>query len=172
MMDAPPHVLEAFRRIVASGESPRLAEMLAYRRAPQPNTDGVHFEGMGMAHLEKTLGKPWVDNLTKQARKAGIAINDSSIYNGSLADARAGGDPGAWLLTGDGKDQLKKRARERGLACETLGVEHGESQQRMEFIQPKIEKQRAKNQQFRVMKDQLQKDIKAGHEPKSIKQKV
>lgn len=167
MLDQPSPVVKAFRRMVAAGESPRLAEMFAVRKAPRLDTDTVYKSELPtIGQLEKTLGKPYVDKVREQAKKAGISINAHSVYNGSAADERAGGDPGAWLLVGDGKDKFKKTAMERGLACPTLGVEHFQSQKRVDEIQPKIAKQRKFNHNRRVMKEQVLSDKHNGHKIK------
>ena len=123
MMGESDEHIAAFRKMVASGESPRMAEMLALRKAPKPDTDTSHFAGMGLKQLAKHVGEVQVRKIEKQARQAGISINDNSIYNASVADRRQAGDPNAWLLAGDGRDKFKKVIRNRGGTCESLGIE-------------------------------------------------
>lgn len=159
MMDQPQHVIDRFLKMVANGESPRLAEMLAVRKGPALDTDTAHF--VGIPPMEKTLGYNQAKKVREQARKAGISISDSSFYNGTIADERGGGDPNAWLLAGDGKDKFKRVIRERGGACESLGVEFGESQERVDKAQSRIEKHREKRKKFQIMKQQLAADNKA-----------
>ena len=158
MMDARPDQIRAFTKMVAAGESPRLAEMLALRKGPALDTDTVHFAGMGMSHLQKCVGPAQAEKVANQARAAGIPINDSWVYNGSVADERGGGDPDAWVGPGDGKDKIKNVIRNRGGACETLGVEFGESQQRVDKAQSEIETRRAKKKKFKEMEKQVKAD--------------
>lgn len=121
MMDQPSQVIARYRRMVAAGESPRLAEMFAVRKAPKLETDTAHYAGMPA--LEETAGFEYAKKVKQQARAAGISITDSSIYNGTIADERGGADPNAWLLAGDGRDKFRKVIRDKGKACESLGVE-------------------------------------------------
>ena len=152
MMDQPLHIVERFWKMVKEGTHPRLAEMLAVRRGPLLDTDTAHFAGV--PPLEKSLGKAHAEKIRAQARKAGIQVSESSFYNGSIADERQGADPGAWLLAGDGKDKYKQVIRDRGGASPELGVKFGESQKRTEYIQKKIEKQRAINKERAEIKRQ------------------
>lgn len=159
MMGQPRSVINHFWKMIDAGESPRLAEMFATRSAPKLDTDTSHFAGMTMAHVAKTCGKPYAEKIMKQARSAGISVNENSFYNGSIADERGGADPGAWKLVGDGKEKFRKTIRDRGGACESLGVEHGESSERMQKQQAHLEKLRAKKKQFKVMQKQLAADM-------------
>jgi len=162
MMDQPPEVVARFRKMVAAGESPRLAEMLAVRKGPCLDTDTVHMAGLSMAHVAKTAGKSYAEKDMKQARAAGIQVNENSFFNGSIADERQGADPGAWCLVGEGKDKLKKTVRDRGGACESLKVDFGESQERVDKEQARLEKLRWKKREYK----KLQKQVAANMKPK------
>ena len=123
MMGQPDEIVQRFLKMVRAGESPRMAEILACRKAPTLETDTNHYAGMGMAHIEKIDGKPYAQTVWDQAKAAGISVNSNSIYNATMADERCGGDPNAWLLAGDGRDKFKKVVQDKGGFCESLGIE-------------------------------------------------
>jgi len=172
MMDQPPHVVAAFRRMVAEGQSPRLAEMLAVRKGPCLSTDVTFTEGLTLDRIAKQAGQPYVEKIMKQAKAAGITVNGNSFYNGTIADERQGGDPGAWLLAGDGKDKFKKTLRDRGKSSQDLGVEHDESQERTDHTLSRLEKQRKIKKDRLTAKNQIMKDAATGTLPKEMRQKV
>lgn len=169
MMGQPEHLIAKFRELVASGESPRIAEICALRTAPGGKTDTAHFAGMGLGHLASVLGQNHVDKLVAQARAAGIQVGESSIYNGSLADKRAGGDPGAWLTVGDGRAKQREVALSRGMAAADGSVEYGQSQERVEFANKSIEAyDKRKAEKAARKKEITERREKAGIKPKII----
>jgi len=120
MMDQPDHVIAHYRAMVKAGESPRIAEICACRKAPAGETDTSHFAGM--KPLEATAGPEYAKKVRAQARAAGIEVSGSSIYNATIADARGGGDPNAWLLAGDGRAKWRKAIEAKGGECDSLKV--------------------------------------------------
>lgn len=156
-MDQPSEVIARFRKMVAAGESPRLAEMMAVRKGPVLDTDTAHF--VGLPPLEKVYGPVGAKKIRETARKAGISVSDSSFFNPSIADERAAADPDAWLLPGEGKDKFKRVIRDRGGASEELGVEFGESQQRMDTEQKRLEKLRANKKEYKKLQKQVAADM-------------
>lgn len=120
MIDEPEHVKAKYLELVAAGESRSIAEILACRQAPSAETDTSHFAGM--RPLDETAGHEYAKKVRAQARAAGISISGSSIYNGSIADARGGGDPNAWLLAGDGRAKWRQSIERVGGECESLKV--------------------------------------------------
>ena len=158
MMDARQDQIEAFERMVASGESPRLAEMLALRKATNISTDTAHFAGLNMTHIAKTLGQPYADKAMEQARDAGLNVNKNWFYNGSMADERAGGDPEAWIGPGDGIDKFKRLVRNRGGASEELGVDFFESAERQDKETTRREMVKEKRAKFKIMEKQVKAD--------------
>jgi len=158
MMDQPQHILNRYWAMVEAGESPRLAEMLAVRKGPQLETATNYL--VGLPRLETTM-PAYAKKVRQQARKAGISLTDDSKYNGTLADSRGGADPNAWIHPGDGKDKVRQHIRNVGGACETLGVDFFESQQRVDTEQSRIEKLRKDKKHYRVMKEQVQADMRA-----------
>lgn len=155
MMDQPKHVVERYLKMVKAGESPRLAEMLAVRKGPQLDTDTSYFASVPkVSELEKHNGKWYADKVRQQAKDAGIHITSDAIYNATIADERGAGDPGAWLLAGDGKDKFKNEIRKRGGACDTLGVQFGESAERADKEQARLEKLRKKVRERKTIERQ------------------
>ena len=151
MMGESPEVIARFRKMVAEGESQRIAEILACRKAPSLETDTSHFSGM--KPLEVTCGPEYAKKVKQQAREAGISISDSSIYNGSIADKRGGGDPNAWLLAGDGRAKWKKSIQAKGGSCESLGVEaNGKSLEISDRKEHAIKKRENRRKEFEAMK--------------------
>jgi len=160
MMDARPDQIVDFNKMVRAGESPRMAEMLALRAAPRLDTDTAHFAGLDLKHFAKVNGQPLAQKAFDQARKAGINVNENWFYNGSIADERGGGDPDAWVGPGEGKSKLKESVRKKGGACESLGVEFGDSAHRMDTEQKRLEKVRAKKKQYKLLQKQVGADMK------------
>lgn len=113
MIGEPEHILDRFRELVCKGESPGMASILATRSAPALETATNHY--VGMKPLKETAGLDYAEGVRKQALKAGIPINEHSRYNGTIADARRGGDPGAWIHNGESHDKFRKVCEERGL---------------------------------------------------------
>lgn len=118
MMGEPEHILDRYRELVAKGESPGMASILATRRAPALETATNHFVGVrsigndGMADYEALV--------RNQAIKAGIPVTEHSHYNPTIADHRRGGDPGAWIHNGESPDKWRKTCEERGMSCDDL----------------------------------------------------
>jgi len=164
MMGQPPHLIAKFRELVASGESPRIAEICALRVAPGGKTDTSHYAGMGLGQLASVLGQDHVNKLVAKAKKAGISVGPNSIYNGSLADKRGGADPGAWLLVGEGQAKAKEVARSRGMAtADSDEVKYGESDQRVEFASKWLEKYDKKKAEKAARKKEIESDsLKTG----------
>jgi hypothetical protein len=167
MMGQPPHLIARYRELIASGQSPRIAEICALRIPPGGKTDTSHFAGMGLGHLASVLGQNHVDQLVAKARAAGISVGPNSIYNGSLADKRGAADPGAWLLVGDGQAKFKNVARSRGMAtADSDEVQFGESAQRVEEA-AKWEQayDKRKTEKLQLKKEMMDRQKKLGIEP-------
>ena len=150
MMGESPVIVARYRQLIAKGESPRMAEILATRQAPGLETDTSHYAGM--RPLEETCGLDYATKTKAQARKAGITINDSSIYNPTIADQRGGGDPKAWLLAGDGRDKFRKVINAKGKSCDTLGikVENGKGLEDFSKREKKLEAKQARQAEVKA----------------------
>lgn len=101
-----------YEQMVAAGESPRLAEMLALGRSPYgKGTDRTFMEGrMGGEQFAKNpdLGNYYAEI----AKAAGVDITGKQ-YQMQLADWP--GDPTAWV---GGVDDVKRVCREKNLRCQ------------------------------------------------------
>ena len=103
------------------GQSHRMADMLAHRRAPMMGgSDRAYFEGhLNGNQFEKN---PWVGDFYKaMAVDAGV-VTKGKVYSTQLA--RYPGDPRAWV---SGVDDVRKRIIERGMHSEGL-VKHTPSE--------------------------------------------
>lgn len=111
-------VLDRYRELVANGESPGMASILASRSAPALETATNHFVGV------RSIGNPGMADyealVRNQAKKAGIPVTENSHYNPTIADHRRGGDPGAWIHNGESHDKWRKTCEERGMSCDDL----------------------------------------------------
>lgn len=120
MIGEAPATIAEYRRLVAKGQSPRMAEILACRQAPRGDTDTAHYSNM--PPLEETAGFEYAKKVKQQARAAGINVTDNSRYNATIADERCGGDPNAWIHAGDGRSKVRRVIENLGHSCESLGV--------------------------------------------------
>ena len=96
--------------LVANGVAPRLADMLASRKAPGTRgTDSVFLQGQqhdpfaGLSAWETAVR-------AEQARAAGI-VTTGKVFKSGLADKRGAGDPLAWVSS---MDDVKKAAAIKG----------------------------------------------------------
>lgn len=114
--DAHPSVQEFYRKLIARGESPRMAEMLALRQAPRGMTDSVFFEGT------KPIGKAYgnyqqgLEQLVDRAKKNGYTPNANDVYDSGLA--RFPGDPEAFIPPSGGRGYVKRLLEKRGWSAE------------------------------------------------------
>ena len=120
MMGETDAVLAEYRRMVAFGTAPKLAEIFASRRAPGADTDATHYKELVPLHV--AYGKEYAETTYAQAKAAGITVSDNCHYNASMADERCGGDPNAWVRVGEGRSEVIRRIREKGASCPDLGV--------------------------------------------------
>lgn len=98
---------ERYQELLALGNSPRLAHMLAFRQSPaEKGTDRAFWEGRLVSEYDSPNGKMTLD----MAKKAGVNTH-GRIYVSGLARAGLGPrDPEAWVSgTGDIKDAARKR---------------------------------------------------------------
>ncbi len=158
MIDQPPDVIATYRRIVASGENPRLAEMFATRKVPRAETATSNAVELKPSRNNEGVGFQRMQKIRADARKAGIPVTDDSFYNGSVADERGAADPDAWVHPGEGRDKLRRTVRERGGVSEELNVGPGECQQRMDERKKVAEKQIEINKKRLKLRKQLKRD--------------
>ncbi len=113
------HILDLYRDLIIKGESPGIASILATRSAPALETATNHFVGQKPMHEIDGM-KDYAATVRRQAKAAGIVVGEHSVYNGTVADARAGGDPAAWMHNGESPDKFRKACEARGKDCEGL----------------------------------------------------
>lgn len=100
-----------YDRCIANGCSPKLAEMLASRRAPASRTDNDWFRGKGKL-LEQFGGNEYVTAGVVTAAKAhGYSPNENDVYMAGLA--RFTGDPQAFVPACGGTGHVKKLIEDR-----------------------------------------------------------
>lgn len=109
-----PAVQAAYERIVANGTHPRMAEILAHRKAP-----GVVTDTNGYGHSRQTIAKrfggdpDYMRQLIAGAKAHGYTPSENDAYNETLA--RFTGDPEAFVPNGSGEGHVKKIIEKRGL---------------------------------------------------------
>ena len=111
-----------YKQAIKNGCAPRLAEMLASRRAPRLDTDKAFFNGQkGLADLPEE----YRNNVVKDARACGYEPSPGDIYMPGLAEFR--GDPKAFVSRATGaKRKIKEHVRrcERGPSSDPLAKEN------------------------------------------------
>lgn len=106
-------VQSAYVRMIESGVSPRLAEMLALQQPPcVQGTDSKFMEGRNSGEWLSQMPKRQADYITREAKAAGIDIS-GKYYHSGIADKRGWTDPEAWI---SGKDDLLRVAKKRRLS--------------------------------------------------------
>ena len=106
-----PEVQKFYERLVAKGESPRLAEVLATRKCGGLVTDDTFMKG-------RRTGNQFADNpamgnwLAKKLRAAGGSPT-GKVYLSALA--KRPGDPEAWVSS---RGDVERLVRKRGWSCE------------------------------------------------------
>lgn len=104
-------VQDHYRKLIAAGQTPRFAEMVALQQAP-----GVH--GTNDSWMAGRKNAEWLDDMPKrtakwllrEAKQAGIAT-EGRYYMGGIADSRAHLDPEAWVA--DREDVLRVAKKRR-----------------------------------------------------------
>jgi hypothetical protein len=116
---------ETRKKLEAKGVSPKLADMLAHRKAPAlKGTDTQFWKEHGDNHGIEG-GALHRRHVIQKAKAAGISIAGRKFI-GQLADGRGAADPQAWVM--DTTD-IKRICEERGYGCEgavTVAASHVE----------------------------------------------
>lgn len=153
-----PACVAKFRELVASGQSIRMAEILACRQFPGLHSDEERMKEL--PPLEQTAGKCYADKIKAEAAAAGIVVSDNSRYNPTMADYRGGGDPNAWIHAGDGISTYKQRLKESGGRSEDLGVAGDDSMVAERYTKKKAafdKRYEERSARRREMRDRIQK---------------
>lgn len=111
-------VADRFLEMVISGESPRMALMLALRSPPgTKGTDSV-FNASERNRVDKSYTDDYMEKITAIARKAGINTAGKT-YNGQLGKYH---DPMAWV---SGLGDVRRTAEAKGFRVEgAVNVDH------------------------------------------------
>lgn len=94
----------------------KMAEMLAYQRAPRCMTDRELFEGMGTLADQFPGEDRYVEMIVAGARANGYEPGLHDVYMPNLA--RFTGDPEAFVPPTGGRGHIKKICEKRGIPCE------------------------------------------------------
>jgi hypothetical protein len=108
-----------YRKAIANGCTPRMAEMLASRRGPQLATDKAFFNRVGL--LGDQFDEQYVQNVVHDARREGYQPSAGDMYMPGLADFR--GDPKAFVSRSTGARKKLKAYMdrlERGPGCDPM----------------------------------------------------
>jgi len=98
---------EVYDRLIASGNSPNMAAMLASQQAPGVWNTEANFTKRENERMS-SMGSDRVEDIVKIARRAGINTQGKT-YNGSLGKYD---DPSAWV---SGKDDVRAAAIAKGM---------------------------------------------------------
>lgn len=114
---ASPAAQQRYLEQIAQGVAPRMAEMIALRKAPRVMTDSVFFEGRGTLDSQ-FAGTPCgqLDELIAAAKAAGYTPNPNDVYEPGLAEFF--GDPRAFVPPAGGMSHVRKVCEERGVGCQ------------------------------------------------------
>lgn len=115
-----PQAISRYKAMIAKGESPMLAEMLACQTAPKAETDRELFAGRGTL-ADQFKGRPQVlAHHIRQARKEGYNPSPNDVYESGLADHP--GHHKAFISPSGGRGQAKKRLEEMNTGTHDDGI--------------------------------------------------
>ena len=101
-------------RLMSSGQSQSMAEMLALQKGPGLDTDDVFFSGSKPLY-DQFGSQKHLDRFLKQAKARGFTPPVNSTYYPNLA--RFPGDPEAFVTRAQGRSYIKKLCESRGWEC-------------------------------------------------------
>lgn len=144
IQNAPAHVQQHYRKVLAMGYGERWAVMVALQQPPGT-------QGTDRAFMEGRLDGNWLDALpdrqakwmVREARAAGINPS-GKYYMSGLADKRGHLDPAAWV---DSVADIKKVALARNLTVKGIvNVEGRQVEPKTVDLSPKIARRLAKKE--------------------------
>jgi hypothetical protein len=97
------------------GNSHKLADMLAFGKAPKARTDREFFAGIGTLEKQFDHDGKMHEGVVKLAMKHGYKPNNNDVYLSSLA--RFVGDPEAFVSPSGGRGQIQDTCEKRGWEC-------------------------------------------------------
>jgi hypothetical protein len=99
-----------YKRMVAAGTAPLLAEMLALKSPPRGSTDSTYFSDLKTLDKQFSGSEDQGDMIVNSAKKNGYNPSSSDCYMPALA--RFPGDPKAFIKHSDGRTAVQKRYNE------------------------------------------------------------
>ena len=100
-----------YRAMVEAGESPRMAEVLAYRAFPGLKTDSVF--NRGRCNGNQFAQSPWLGDYYRGVAEGRGVSTTGKTYLAQLAEFP--GDPMAWVSN---RGDVERVCRERGYSCD------------------------------------------------------
>lgn len=101
---------ERYRQLIEAGESPKMADLLAARRAPLSVTDREFLAGR--LWKDQFENQPWVGRYYRKIAEAHGVSTVGKVYISQMADFP--GDPRAWV---DSRGDIQRWCEERGYGC-------------------------------------------------------
>lgn len=105
-----------YQEAISKGNSPRMAEMLALRKAPSPDTDDTFLAGRGTLLKQFDGDERAMNARIQEAQRHGYTPGVNDVYMPTLAQFP--GDPRAFVRS---KGECVRLAEERGTALELKG---------------------------------------------------
>jgi hypothetical protein len=106
-----------YEEALSNGCTPRLAELLACRKAPGAQTDREFFRNKPKLD-EQFKSAQTLNHYVAQARKKGYNPNPNDVYMSQLA--RFPGDPEAFVPASGGRNHVKRVLEQRGWGSEGI----------------------------------------------------
>jgi hypothetical protein len=164
--NAPKHVQDHYKKVLAMGYGERWALMTALQQPPGT-------QGTDRAFMQGRLDGNWMDGLpprmakkmAREAKAAGINVS-GKYYLGGLADKRGHMDPSAWV---DSVSDIKRVAKARNLNVSGIcNVEGHEVEPVRAALNPKIVNKLAKQAMAsdpKLTRQEAVRQVKEKHSP-------
>ena len=114
-----PPLPESERSRLEAEWSRRGNEMRSTRECPKLKTDTEFHARRGTLVDQLGGDEAWAKFITKRAKGYGYTPGVNDVYVSQLVRTEYGpGDPHAWVKPSEGRAEIAKRCRDRGLGCE------------------------------------------------------
>lgn len=111
-----PDIVERYVRAIERGESHRMAEMLAFRKAPKSMTDSVYLAGRGTLEKQFEGDARGLKAVIEGAKRQGYTPNMNDVYEPGVA--LSVGDPLAFVPSTNARGHIKSVIESRGMSCD------------------------------------------------------
>jgi hypothetical protein len=99
--------------------SERGRELRKSRSCPKLKTDTEFHARRGTLVDQLGGDEAWAKFITKRAKQRGYTPGANDVYISQLVRSEVGpGDPQAWVKPSEGRAEIAKRCRDRGLGCD------------------------------------------------------